>query len=76
MSKKKNDPFDMIMKTGAVSIGTMGVTGVTHRIGHTLPSPQSHKIMNATKPLALMPTLSATGGVFGQLRNLEKKVKK
>jgi len=76
MSKKKKDLFDNVMDTGMVGIGTIGVTGMTAKVGQMFPTPVSGKINKSMGTMSILPTMSATGNVFGQLRRLEKKVKK
>ena len=76
MSRKKKDMFGFVMENAAISAGTMASAGLVGKIGTTLPSDLSGKIGQGMEPMAMIPTLHATGGVFGQLRNLNKTVKK
>ena len=76
MSKKKKDLFDNVIDTGLVGIGTTTTIGMTSKLNQMYPNPVSGKINKSMQPMTILPTMSATGGVFGQLQNLDKKVKK
>ena len=76
MSKRKKDLFDNVMDTGMVGIGTVGVAGITGKAGEMFPSPVSGKINKSMGTMSILPTMSATGNVFGQLQKLNKKIKK
>lgn len=76
MSKKKKDLFDSVMDTGFVGIGTVGVTGMAAKAGQMFPSPVSGKINKSMGTMAVLPMMSATGNVFGQLKRLNKKIKR
>lgn len=79
MSKKKSkgfNPMDFAIDNAMISAGTMAGVGMTGAVGKALPSPLSDKIMQGMSPMAMIPTLHATGGVFQSLEYLNKKVKK
>lgn len=75
MKKKKNgfDPSKFVIEHGKLTVGTMGVMGLAGRMPH---SPSSSKIVGGMDTLKVLPTVHATGGVFGSLRGLEDTVKK
>ena len=74
--KRKKDLFDNVMDTGLVGVGTMAGVGLAGKTGELLHSPSTSSIHKGMQPMALLPTMSAAGGVFGQLERLNKKVKK
>jgi hypothetical protein len=80
MSKHKKskgfNPSTFAIDNAMLSAGTMIGAGMVGKIGETLPSPVSGKIMGGMEPLAMLPTVHAAGGVFQSLDYLNRKVKK
>jgi len=77
MSKKKGfNPMDAVFNTAEVGAGTMIGAGMVSKLGDTLPSPMSGAIMKGMEPMAMLPTMSAAGGVFDSLRDLNRKARK
>ena len=76
MSKHKKTPFDNVMDTGLVGVGTVASAGIVSKTSQMFPSPVSSKINKSMQPMAMLPTMSATVGVFGQLQDLNKKIKR
>jgi hypothetical protein len=79
MSKKKSkgfNPMNFAIDNATINAGTMVGVGMVGKIGESMPSPLSGKIMQGMEPMAMIPTLHATGGVFQSLQSLNKQVKK
>lgn len=79
MKKKGYDPFKETMDVGLVGVGSVGVVGITGHIAGRMPhhgAGTSSSIIHSMDTIKILPTMKATGSVFGSLRHLEKKVKK
>jgi len=74
--KKRNKDLDWIYDNMALNVGIAGGTHVVGKLGSSLPSPTSDKIMGGMSMLYVVPTVHAMGGIFGQLQGLEKQIKK
>lgn len=79
MSKKKQKGFNTMnfaIDNATISVGTMAGVGMVGAVSNALPSPLSASIMKGMEPMAMIPTLHATSGVFQSLQDLNKRVKK
>jgi hypothetical protein len=78
MKKKSKgfNPMNFAIDNATISMGTMAGVGMVGSIGKALPSPVSDKIIQGMEPMAMIPTLHATSGVFQSLQSLNKQVKK
>ncbi len=76
MNKKKKTPFDNVIDTGLIGIGTTTTIGMTNKLGQMYPTPVSNKINKSMETMTILPTMNAMGGVFDQLQNLNKKIKR
>lgn len=76
MPKKRNKELDFVFDNMALSAGVVGGTHIVGKMSSTMPSPQSGAIMKGMETMKIVPIMHATGGIFGQLQGLEKKVKK
>jgi hypothetical protein len=64
-----------VMDNTMLNAGVMMGAGVVGKIGTSLPSPISGSVMKGMETMSILPTLHATGGIFGQLQNLNKSVR-
>jgi len=74
--KKRNKDLDFVYDNIGLNAGIIGGTHLVGRLGSNMSSPQSSKIMGGMDTLRVVPLVHATGGVFGQLKNLERKIMK
>jgi len=75
MAKHKKN-LDFVYDNIKINAGIVGGTAVVGKIGNIMHSPQSNNIMKGMETMKIVPTIHATGGIFGQLNDLNKMVKK
>lgn len=71
--KKKYDLFGNIMEHGKISIGTVGVVGLTGRFAEQMPaggSGTSSNIMRSMDTMKIIPTVHGAGVAMGSLSML------
>jgi len=76
MSKRKKDMFDFVMDNMALNIGVAAGAGIVGKTTELMPSPVSSNIMRGMGTMSIIPTVHATGGVFGQLSVMDRMIKK
>jgi len=79
MSKKKYNPFDAVMKHGALTAGTIGAVGITGKLAQQLPSATGNKIMGSMDMIKVVPTVHGVAmgfGAFESLKEVERKARR
>jgi hypothetical protein len=71
--KKNNDMLGFVMDNATLNVGVMGSASL---VGAMPDNPMKASILKGMEPMSMIPMLHATGGVFGQLQNLNNGVKK
>ena len=79
MSKKKFDPFDAVMKHGALTAGTIGAVGITGKMAQQFPSATGDKIagsMDTMKVIPMVHGVSIGFSALGSLKEVERKARR
>ena len=77
--KKKFDPFDAVMKQGALTAGTIGAVGITGKMAQQFPSATGNKIVGSMDTMKVIPMVHGVSigfGALGSLKEVERKARR
>jgi len=82
MAKKKYDLFGNVMEHGKITMGTMGVIGITGKLAERMPTSgagTASNIMGSMDTMKVIPTVHSAGiamGSLSMLGDVEKQARK
>lgn len=77
MKKKKNrNELGFVYDNMMLNVGVIGSSNLVGKLGQQMPSPVTSKINRGMETMSVIPTVHMMGGIFGQLNNLNKKIRR